>query len=540
MTKDWTNYEPGQRIEATDAIQVAVDTPVQGIQAIARDVLAGANNSIQNYVLDGFLVSAPLSPTLTTVDVTNGTAIVGFKRRGVTEFGMVLSGGAAQKSADMGSLADGTYGVYVRFEFSEDDFANRFFWNPLAVTPVETPRNVGTRLAEDWSFTIDLVSPGPEWLQVASISKTGTTLVVTDQRRYFFDTINGQITNTEWGTVSDRTTPVANLRDMVMALARQVQDGFDLPNWRATPIPALARDGSNTVTGDILPDSPGARDLGSFADFFDVFYGSAIVLQGSPLSSATGLGFISGNELALSGPVFGSANLDITGASPQAVVSNTSTGSPVSLSLSDNEPLGSDRSEVTNTPNATPGGQARLELEAGGGAGEIRLDADNVDITNDADIQGNMFVFGTAFRGAAQSSIKYFGAFSCHATTGARNFVTGEVALANGEECLWDLASILPVELVTTLEEVEVFVTNNVDNMDIDVVQSEHESTAGPSTQTTIATVNNATSLTVNATLSQGTGAALENSYILRVENNTGGSRSLHGIRLTFRNAVIG
>jgi hypothetical protein len=338
----------------------------------------------------------------------------------------------------------------------------------------------------------------------------------------------------------------------------------------------LNRDGSNTVTGNILPSAANSWDLGSSSVPFDVLFATAIVLPGTSIASATGLGFVSCTELTVSGTPLGSQGLLIETPTPQLIINNSAPASVTTLAMSNNAPLATNRMTMFHSPDGGGAGIGLLEIDVGGGSGLLRLDSADVTMTNDASVQGalnvtgnidgngtldiagtsnlqgevdcgddlnvagNLFVTGTPFKVSPQSAIKYFAAMSAHLTDGAANFVDGEVVLTNGQRCVWDLASILPVELTLNLGTVEVFVTNNVDNLDIDVVQSEHESTGGSSTVTTIASGNNITSLTVNATLAQGSSTVFENSYILTVTNNTGGTRILHGIRLTFTTAAIG
>jgi hypothetical protein len=256
MSKKWSNYETGQRLEASDAINAAVDSHVDTMEAIGSDIMTAE----KSYILSGFSVSTSTS----TLTVNNGRAILGFQRAGQTRFGMVTTGGPASKNVDLSGLADGTYDIYIRFQFVEDDFANRFFWNPLAATPAETPANVATRLAEDWVVTVGSTSPGPEWVKIAEVvvAGGGTTFTESDAREFFFDTVSAEITNGEWG--SDRTSVITSLRDMVMALARQVQDIIGDTDWKADPTagiatgPFLRRDNSNVMLGTLEVNNPSA------------------------------------------------------------------------------------------------------------------------------------------------------------------------------------------------------------------------------------------------------------------------------------------
>lgn len=455
MTKRYTNYSPGQRIEATDAIDVAVDTPVEAIQAIARDLVMGKDDPVQNAVLSGFTCTSSGAGNLT---VTNGSAIVGFRREGRTEFGMVLSGGASAKATDLGSLADGTYGVYVRFTFVEGAFGNRFFWNPLAVTPVETPQNVGTRLVEDWSFTVDITPPGPEWLYIASVPvSSGVVGSITDTRTMLLDTITGAITDSEWGAAADRTSPVASIRRAILGLMRQMQDIAGQADWRTT-IPtggALMRNGSRSITGNLLPDSAGIRDLGSSALPMDTLFAQNIVgVDSGSGTSASNLGFMSGDELALTGP-------GILDPRDLLRLAHTVATDPVGLAFN-NTAAAAEQSFIYNTPVAGPA--ANLTLQAGSASASDFIIADAARLVGSArmtalvltaaganveadDIIAGAYVQSPEFRITPSTASGYrIIAGSNHIATEGTQEPSTASTLHNGGVSTWyDISAVLPL-----------------------------------------------------------------------------------------------
>jgi hypothetical protein len=259
--KKYTNVQVGQRVEHSDLAFGLLDSQRQAIQSTINDMMVGSDAPTKNFVLSGFGASA----STTTITVTRGTAIVGFRDGAQTQFGMLLSDGDATRNIDIASLPDNVgdplYGVYVRFNFEDSDFANRQFWNPLAVTPVETVRNVPTRKSENWSLAVELVSPGPEWLKIYEVEKNGSSLTLTDVRPLFFDSnaTGAAITNAQWGGGNDRNANrglygVRGLYRFIKAVQRQLQDIIGDRWYSAVPrslasidTDFLRRDGSNAT-----------------------------------------------------------------------------------------------------------------------------------------------------------------------------------------------------------------------------------------------------------------------------------------------------
>lgn len=282
--KNFLRTEIGERIEHSDFRFAMEISPRRMLQSIMNDLILGDNGgSLQaaNYVISGFAMNA----VGTVVSLEDGVAVVGLREGGSAEFGMLLSAGATSRNQDINGFADGTYGVYVRAEFHDSDFLNRLFWNPIAPSPVETPRNIAVRKTEDWSMTVELVSPGPEWIQIATAAKTGGSVVMTDTRPWLFDTSDGNIADAIWGSANDRSTNtsafgIKGLRRGFMAAAKQIMNIVGGTNWKASPqagnangagarsltqlnAEKLALNGSMAMTGDLDPNANETLDLGS-------------------------------------------------------------------------------------------------------------------------------------------------------------------------------------------------------------------------------------------------------------------------------------
>lgn len=289
--KDLLRTEVGERVDQTD-FQHATDTSQRRImQSIGDDFLVGHSNDIahpSHLVLHGFACSA----SGVEITITRGAAIVGMRSGGTVEYGMILADGAASKTIDMGAggYSDLTeYKVFIRFEFRDDEFRNRMFWDRISVPQKEVVRNIATRKSEDWSVSIELVSPGPEWMEIATVQKNGVMMDTgypMDTRTFFFDTKTSAITNTDWGTSNDRAVTnrdtgngVFGLYKHVKAVLRQLQDIVGGAGWVIDPKSGstngtgprsltqlnsekLGRNGSQTMQGDFVPDVDNTYDLG--------------------------------------------------------------------------------------------------------------------------------------------------------------------------------------------------------------------------------------------------------------------------------------
>lgn len=327
--KRFVRTEPGERIDQRDFQQVAELSPRDAVAQPVDKIIQGDDSTSPGYILSGFAIGTDASTgSKTTTDyaeltgsavvgtevrVNRGVALLGFRDRGEVQFGCVLSGGADTKTIDISTFPDAPanpYGVYVRFEFRDEDFQNRIFWNALAVTPVEFPRSISTRRSEDWSMAIEITSPGPEWTKVAEVTKAGGALtVLTDSREWFFEGLLSNahsVPDSEWGASSDRTDDRATsglqgMRRFFRAVQKQLQEvigedetgatakwwsrsnsgttaGLGSRNLSQLNDDKLARDGSQTILGSIDPEDDATvgpdtgQSLGTLAkQFLDIY-----------------------------------------------------------------------------------------------------------------------------------------------------------------------------------------------------------------------------------------------------------------------------
>lgn len=277
-TKSFVRTRAGQRVDQPD-FERASDTSIRDVvEQIGEHFLTGLDTG-RHYVLEGLITT---NPSGTTLQVTGGKAIVGYRDRGEIRYGSLLTSGATSRSIDVGAFTNGAYTVYVCLSLGDNEYGNRAFWDATLGTPAEVTRNVPTRRVENWSIAVETASPGAEWIPVATFTKSGASLTaLTDVRELYFE---GQAANSyavldpEWGTSNDRnadrsTYGIRSLRKFVRAVQRQISSIIGGTGWWSA-IPAgsdltsllankLARNGSQTMTGNLLPDTDNTRNIGA-------------------------------------------------------------------------------------------------------------------------------------------------------------------------------------------------------------------------------------------------------------------------------------
>ena len=177
------------------------------------------------WFLQGF--KATVAGTVITVPL--GTALLAADVQGTTQYGFVADDGNASQAVDVGSFADGTYGVYVRFAWVESASGSRLFWNASGQGS-EYPKTVYTRLEASWQVKVDSGNPGTSWTKVCDAAKVGAAVTLTDKRDLLFE---GKVDTSyaqQWGDGgNDRNADrqqygVKTLHDWIQAMRRTVKD----------------------------------------------------------------------------------------------------------------------------------------------------------------------------------------------------------------------------------------------------------------------------------------------------------------------------
>ena len=434
-TKNFVKVERGQRIDEPDFQHAIEDTPRDMMGQWVDGVLVGqepVHNVVQprTYIVRGFEVTGLSTPPRVQVDrLDDGCALLAFRKGSTVQNGCILTGGDAQRIINISTLADGTYGVYIRFDFREDEFSNRLFWDPNASPPAEFARNVATRFAENWSITVELANPGAEWTHIADVTKAGALITLTVDRRdlYFEGRPDGFYDpGDEWGSLSDRLDArgdhgVFGFRRAIRALQKQVQDILHGSNFVAgadgwfddiTLAPLgqsirdlisgkLARDGSQTMQGDFDPDGDNTRDMGSSGvRWQDIFAYTLDVATGITLAAG---GLISGGAgstvsvtTVAAGTVSAGTSLDST-----ANVHLTGIITPTAIAATANNYAPTGIANATIVRLSATGAQAITGINATQASGRVLLlinvdTTDNITLNNEdaGSTAANRFAFG--------------------------------------------------------------------------------------------------------------------------------------------------
>jgi hypothetical protein len=295
--KDFALFERGERVDQPDLQHAVEATPRNIITQIIEELILGADGApTQVWGFDTTIAS----PVIT---VTRGVAITGYRDRGTVYRGILLAGGPANRTINVATYQDGTYGVYVRMSLRPTAARNRRFWNALG--PAEVLRLANTRIAEDWDLVLERANPGADYLLLGTVPITGGALgAFTRSVSRLFDSAraNRVLTDADWGAAADRNAAdTAGLRGLTRfnkMVLRQLQDiiggvffgspitgttaGAGARNLTQLNGEKLGRSGEQPMTGDLYPNAtntlvlgqdgtPPIRWLTAFVDALDAF-----------------------------------------------------------------------------------------------------------------------------------------------------------------------------------------------------------------------------------------------------------------------------
>lgn len=182
MSIDLLRADANERVDLLD-FQYLANTSFEEALRVQANWLLTDYNKAQQWVLDGFAMTNPSGKQL---QVALGRAILARRVSGAVRYGIVTGTGDLTKIVDMTALTPGTYNVYIRFEFVDGDNSSRIFWNP-AGSGSEIVQTMATRLKANWSMRVETGSPGAEWLQIGTANNVGGSLVIVDQRPFYFE-----------------------------------------------------------------------------------------------------------------------------------------------------------------------------------------------------------------------------------------------------------------------------------------------------------------------------------------------------------------
>jgi hypothetical protein len=148
------------------------------------------------------LASSQVDAEQIMAELAGGTAIVGRRKDdGQVQYGCLVTDSLSQ-TIDIAAFAAGTYGIYIRFLFSDSANDTRYFWNPS--TDLEYAQSVAPRLVAGWQLAIELASPGDEWMKIGEVVQA--TMAITDQRDFYFEGAVDTSYASLWGSGNDRNS----------------------------------------------------------------------------------------------------------------------------------------------------------------------------------------------------------------------------------------------------------------------------------------------------------------------------------------------
>jgi hypothetical protein len=230
--KKYLRTEGAERIDQPDFEHAVEESQLAGLTQLGESFVVGSDAGQKHYVLSGFQVTDGGGGGNITVGA--GAAFLSWQDQGNVEHGVLINATSA-KTVTMATALTGTPNAYIKFNLQDSEFENRNFWNSLAATPVEIPRQIATRRVDSFEITFDTNSPGTEWMEVGTITiasltgVAGSTTGITDKRAFYFEgTLAASYSPTnDWGGGTDRnvdraTYGLKGLRQFVRATQSQL------------------------------------------------------------------------------------------------------------------------------------------------------------------------------------------------------------------------------------------------------------------------------------------------------------------------------
>lgn len=239
MTLDVGRFEANERVDLADFSFVVDESMRSQSRHWADQFFRDPARDGPNWVLDGFDITY-LASELT---VLKGRGILGHRENGEIFYGSLTTEGPAERVVDVSTFANGTYGVYIRFELVDGESGSRAFWNPQG-DGAEFAQTIPTRRQANWSVRVELSNPGSEWLKIGeAVVAGGAVTGVTEGRDFFFEGVENDGYKSQWSTDgggvavdrnADRATyGVKGLHTFTAAMRQCLEDikGRGLRRW---------------------------------------------------------------------------------------------------------------------------------------------------------------------------------------------------------------------------------------------------------------------------------------------------------------------
>lgn len=250
---DQLKLKDAERIDRPD-MEFLAATPLASAQQLGGNLLTNPAGA-RAWIVSGF---RPVNNGSNQVKVARGVAILATNNAGAAEYGALATEGDPERIIDVTGYGNGTYGVFVRFELTDGGFGNRIFWDPGLAS--ERTENVPTRRVANWGMTVQLSSPGAEWLRVGDAVVAGGLLTsVVPKRNLYFEGHEDTTYTRDWGGGTDRngdraTYGLKDFQTFGQAVLKKLEElqSNTARWWTATVEPLdkkVSRDGDLTLAG---------------------------------------------------------------------------------------------------------------------------------------------------------------------------------------------------------------------------------------------------------------------------------------------------
>lgn len=233
-------FYSGERTSIADQIFAACDTP----RLVQGDVSAILVGGAASRILRGFVATFANK----VVSVSTGAALLALNAGDTQQNGLYVGDDAPGQQVDCSALAAGTYGVFVTFNSVPTDLEERTKYQS-GTTGFDQDISVFTRQAAQWRLRVATASPGPEYLQIATVSLPDGA--IQDTRPLLFEGRASDRFAPTWGSDADRSAerganPISDLETMIAALKVAISDVKGAP-WYEAVGPSQNGSGDSTA-----------------------------------------------------------------------------------------------------------------------------------------------------------------------------------------------------------------------------------------------------------------------------------------------------
>lgn len=239
--KQKLNVVENLRVDAPDATAIH-DVADEAFRDLVRNALADATDDA--VVLNGWTVRVNPGNDQ-QLYVTPGAAFCKETVGGTWTMGQMTAASSTERLLSMAGKPNGTYGVYVRFQYVAGTNANRAKWRPDTTPEREEVFLHATRQLADFELEASIGAPaGSGWFQIVEVVWDGGMVAgdIKDRRKLLFEGAAGGSANpsTSWTfpdfdrNATRSTTGARTLRSWAWSVARRIQE-LGGRKWYAAP-----------------------------------------------------------------------------------------------------------------------------------------------------------------------------------------------------------------------------------------------------------------------------------------------------------------